>query len=156
MKPIIDSTVEELILQRPWLLAVFVFLVFFFFFFGLKMACAQAPKAPAIGQALTRNVNDDDAPAALTATEHIALSATAKDYQTALQAERDALAKLHQIEADIAKSHPGYRLDEASGALVKLPDTAPKMPDVGPKIDGSNDKNMPVQPASQSTKGEKK
>jgi hypothetical protein len=42
MKPITDSTVEELILQRPWLLAVFVFLVFFFFFFGLKMACAQA------------------------------------------------------------------------------------------------------------------
>jgi hypothetical protein len=61
---------------------------------------------------------------ALSATEKVAVGATFKDYQAATQAQQQAMGQLHAIEMDIAAAHPGYRFDEATGGLAKLPEVA--------------------------------
>ena len=61
----------------------------------------------------------DKKPEQLTFTEASAISAIAEKLQ-ANQTEGQKLGQaLAQIQGDIAKSHPGYHLDLATGALAK-------------------------------------
>lgn len=106
--------------------------------FSLGMAgCAQsaamaqaAPAPPAVSAPAA------SAPAAsgptLTATEKVALGATFAQYTAAQATLQTALGQLHAIEADIYAAHPGYRFDEATGGLVKLPEVAKAKPGVKP------------------------
>lgn len=54
----------------------------------------------------------------LTSTEKIALESIGKEFQQVQQEGQQVAQKLQSVEQDIAKAHPGYRLDEKTGKLI--------------------------------------
>lgn len=55
----------------------------------------------------------------LTATEKFALNSIAEKNKLVQDQQKAIVDALRQVEADIAKAHPGYRFNETTGGLEK-------------------------------------
>lgn len=82
------------------------------------VAMAQTP-APVASTIAPLNVANPNHPTEeLSVTERLAVGQVAKELQTARQ-------DLFAVEQDISRNHPGFHLDENTGALVANPTAAP-------------------------------
>lgn len=61
----------------------------------------------------------------LTTTEQIALSTVIDKIKQIQEQNKNAYDALHQVEADISKSHPAFHFDERTNQLV--PDAKPEV-----------------------------